>query len=225
MRAWWNLIRNGRKTFIHTFINYYIFKIYHFQLARAWLVLGVIKNIQVYVRGKASSSLSLLNITISTFAKLYATFAVNRYLITSLWWVASQHRWHVRCWWEIGPLGADTGPGPARYRSPLLRVSVATLRGSGYNITPPLATHFYSSFVLVSSDWHSFVHVKTACWSHMSNIFCTVSGQVSPVKISGSFCAIMYEPIIKVLTFWTKLCAPFTRPTVTLTTELFIFRV
>ena len=105
------------------------------------LVLGVIQNIQVYVRGKASSSLSLLNITISTFAKLYATFAVNRYLITSLWWVASQQPWHVRCWWEIGPLGADTAPGPARYRSPLLRVSVDTLRGSGYNITPPLATH------------------------------------------------------------------------------------
>ena len=94
------------------------------------LALGVIKNIQVYVRGKASSSLLLLSITISTFAKLYATFAVKRYLITSLWWVASQQ-----------PLGADTAPGPARYRSPLLRVSVATLRGSGYSITPPLATH------------------------------------------------------------------------------------
>ena len=121
-----------KKNFYTHIINYYIFKIYHFQLARAWCL----------VWGKASSSLSLLNITISTFAKLYATFAVNRYLITSLWWwVASQHRWHVRCWWEIGPLGADTGSGPARYRSPLLRVSVATLRGSGYSITPPLATH------------------------------------------------------------------------------------
>ena len=135
MRAWWNLIRNGRKTFIHTLsiITFSKFTNFSWQELGAWCY--------VYVRGKASSSLSLLNITISTFAKLYATLAVNRYLITSLWWVASQHRWHVRCWWEIGPLGADTGPGPARYRSPLLRVSVATLRGSGYSITPPLATH------------------------------------------------------------------------------------
>ena len=88
-----------KKNFYTHIINYYIFKIYHFQLARAWCLVCVIKNIQVYVRGKASSSLSLLNITISTFAKLYATLAVNRYLITSLglWWVASQHRWHVRC--------------------------------------------------------------------------------------------------------------------------------